>query len=74
MAPISRRFVAALESFAARQGLTFVKFCKDEGVVLIGKAQEKTSLFRTERPRSPKTGQPYPWIVRSTAMVKHYYI
>ena len=24
--------------------------------------------------RSPKTGQPYPWIVRSTAMVNNYYI
>ena len=31
-------------------------------------------MFRTEKRRSPKTGQPYPWIVRSTAMVKHYYI
>ena len=50
------------------------KFSKDEGIVLIGKAQEKTSVFRTERRRSPKTGQPYPWIVRSTAMVNHYYI
>jgi hypothetical protein len=50
------------------------KFCKDEGIVLIGKAQEKTSVFRTERRRSPETGQPYPWIVRSTAMVNHYYI
>jgi hypothetical protein len=91
MAPISRRFVAALEAFAAEQGLTIVqfrkrerkddivaeqrrKFCKDEGIVLIGKAQEKTSVFRTERRRSPETGQPYPWIVRSTAMVNHYYI
>jgi hypothetical protein len=33
------------------------KFAKEEGVVLIGKAQEKTSVFRTERRRSPKTGQ-----------------
>ena len=24
--------------------------------------------------RSPKTGLPYPWMVRSTAMVNHYYI
>ena len=49
-------------------------FGKDEGVVFIGKAQEKTPVFRTEKRRSPKTGQPYPWIVRSTAMVNHYYI
>jgi hypothetical protein len=31
-------------------------------------------VFRTERRSSPKTGQPYPWIVRSSAMVNHYYI
>jgi hypothetical protein len=50
------------------------KFDKEEGIVFIGKAQEKTPVFRTERRRNPKTGQPYPWIVRSTAMVNHYYI
>ncbi len=41
---------------------------------MVGKAQEKTPIFRTEKRRSPKTGLPYPWIVRSTAMVNHYYI
>jgi hypothetical protein len=50
------------------------KFDKEEGVVFVGKAQEKTPVFRTEKRRSPTTGQPYPWIVRSTAMVNHYYI
>jgi hypothetical protein len=50
------------------------KFEKEEGVVFVGKAQEKTPVFRTERRRSPKTGLPYPWIVRSTAMVNHYYV
>src|SRR5207249_4125766 len=30
-------------------------------------------VFRTERRRNPQTGQPYPWLVRSTAMVNHYY-
>src|SRR6266481_3734681 len=49
-------------------------FRHDEGVVFVGKAQEKTTGVRTEKRRSPKTGQPYPWIVRSTAMVNHYYI
>lgn len=49
-------------------------FSKEEGVVFIGKAQEKTPVFRTEKRRSPKTGQPYPWIVRSSAMVNHYYV
>jgi DNA-binding HxlR family transcriptional regulator len=50
------------------------KFRKEEGVVFIGKAQEKTPVFRTEKRRNPKTGQAYPWIVKSTAMVNHYYI
>jgi hypothetical protein len=49
------------------------RFEKSEGVVFIGKAQEKTPVFRTERRRNPNSGQQYPWIVRSTAMVNHYY-
>ena len=40
---------------------------------IIGKAQEKTRVFRTEKRRNPQTGQPYPWIVRSTALVNQYY-
>ena len=50
------------------------RFPSQEGVVFIGKAQEKTRVFRTEKRKNPTTGQPYPWIVRSTAMVNHYYI
>src|SRR5215813_9358212 len=66
MSPISRRFVTALEAFAAKHGLPLVQFHKgqrkddvmaehlrefdqDEGVMFIGKAQEKTPVFR---PRS----------------------
>ena len=50
------------------------KFQKTEGVVFIGKAQEKTPVFRTERRRNEKTGGTYPWLVRSTAMVNQFYI
>jgi hypothetical protein len=50
------------------------RFIAPEGVVFIGKAQEKTRVFRTEKRRNPQTGQPYPWIVRGTAMVNHYYV
>src|SRR3990172_7004550 len=50
------------------------EFRNEEGVLFIGKAQEKPPVFRTEKRKSPPTGQPYPWIVRSTAMVNHYYI
>ena len=45
----------------------------EEGVVVIGKAQEKTRVVRTEKRRNPITGRPYPWLVPSTAMVNHYY-
>ena len=45
------------------------KFNKPEGVVFIGKAQEKTRVFRTERRRNERTGGTYPWLVQSTAMV-----
>src|SRR3982751_3869106 len=50
------------------------KFSKAEGVVFIGTAQEKTPVFRTERRRNERTGATYPWLVRSTAMVNHFYI
>src|SRR5215475_9907369 len=90
MAPMSRRFVAALERYARTHEIEVVPFRpgerKDdvmaerlkrfddaEGVVFIGKAQEKAPVFRTVKRRSPD-GQSYPWIVRSTAMVNQYYI
>jgi hypothetical protein len=50
------------------------RFGREEGVVFVGKAQENTPVFRTERRRSPKTGRAYPWIVRRSAMVNNYYI
>jgi hypothetical protein len=49
------------------------RFKHQEGIVFIGKAQEKVPAFRTERRRDPKSGQTFPWIVRSTAMVNQYY-
>jgi hypothetical protein len=49
-------------------------FAHEEGIVFIGKAQENTPVFRTERRRNPITGRPYPWIVRRSAMVNNYYI
>lgn len=44
-----------------------------EGIVFVGKAQEKTPVFGTEKRRNPDTGQKYPWIVRRTSMVNHFY-
>ena len=50
------------------------EFEDDEGVLFVGRAQEKAPVFRTEKRRNPVTGATYPWIVRTTAMVNHFYI
>jgi len=44
-----------------------------DGVVFIGKAQEKCTVYRTEKRHNPKTQRAYAWIVKSTAVVNHYY-
>jgi hypothetical protein len=49
------------------------RFRGTEGVLYVGKAQEKARVMRTERRRNPRTGGTYPWIVSSTAMVNHLY-
>ena len=89
VAPMSERFVAAFERLVETQGLDLVTFEKgqrkddvaqqylatfqgDEGVLFVGKAQEKASIFRTEKRRDARGV--YPWIIRSTAMVNHYYV
>ena len=46
---------------------------RTEGVLFVGRAQEKTTLFRTEKRRTPD-GRPYPWIVRSTGVVNQSYV
>jgi hypothetical protein len=50
------------------------EFDQPEGVLFIGRAQEKATVFRTEKRHSPLTGAAYPWIVKTTAMVNHFYI
>lgn len=44
-----------------------------EGVLFVGRAQEKASVFRTERRVNPTTGKAYPWLVPATSMVNHFY-
>jgi hypothetical protein len=90
VAPMSQQFVEAIERFVVTQGIDLVTFEKgqrkddvaqqylaafdgDEGVLFIGKAQEKANVFRTEK-RRDAAGKQYPWIIRSTAMVNHYYV
>jgi hypothetical protein len=49
------------------------RFPKKEGVIFVGKAQEKCTIYRTERRRNPRSGKNYAWIVKSAALVNHYY-
>jgi hypothetical protein len=49
------------------------RFTDEEGVLFVGRAQEKASLFRTERRRDAH-GDSYPWIVRSTGVVNQFYV
>jgi len=89
VAPMSERFVAAIERFVATERVDLITFEKgqrkddvaqqylaafngEEGVLFVGKAQEKASVFRTEKRRDAQ-GKRYPWIIRSTAMPNHYY-
>ncbi len=73
VAPMSQRFVDAIERFVAAAGLDLVTFKKgqrkddvahqylakfkgQEGVLFVGKAQEKASVFRTEKRRDARGG------------------
>jgi hypothetical protein len=90
LAPISEGFSKAMRRFARDQGVPWVDFVKGqrkddimhqylaaftarEGVLFIGRAQEKTVLFRTEK-RRDANGDSYPWIVKTTGVVNHFYI
>jgi len=89
IAKISDRFTAAVHRFARDQQVPWVDFARGQrkddvmheylgrfsvaqGVVFIGRAQEKTAIFRTEKRRNAEGGS-YPWIVKSTGMVNHFY-
>ena len=43
-----------------------------EGVVFVGRAQEKTRVFRTEK-RRDAAGKTYPWIVKTSGVVNQWY-
>ncbi|MCA1673111.1 MAG: hypothetical protein LC799_13240, partial [Actinobacteria bacterium] len=48
-------------------------FTAEEGVLFVGRAQEKNSVFRTEKRRNAE-GRAYPWIVRSTGVINQFYV
>jgi hypothetical protein len=90
LAKITDRFVREMHRFAATGAIPWVDFAKgqrkddvmhehlarftaEEGVLFIGRAQEKTTLFRTEKRRDAQ-GRSYPWVVKTTGMVNHFYL
>ena len=83
MQPMSKAFISAMERFARDEAIPMIRFGKErkddvvkkfrdrfplsEGVPVIGKAQERAKVGRTEK-RRDKNGRPYPWLVHATAM------
>ena len=48
-------------------------FSAPEGVLYIGKAQEKFASFRVSKKFSERTGKAFPWLSRGAVMCNHYY-
>jgi len=88
MDPMTKAFVADIHGFVAARGLELVSFGKErkddvageflarftgaEGVLFVGRAQEKALVWRTQR-RYNQAGEPYAWLVRSTAFINYFY-
>jgi hypothetical protein len=45
-----------------------------EGVLFVGRAQEKTTVISSVRRRNPVTGAAYAWLVHTSAMVNQFYV
>jgi hypothetical protein len=44
-----------------------------EGVLFVGRAQEKAWAFRTQKRRNPATGKGYLWLTRAMLQVNYFY-
>ena len=49
------------------------KFTDDEGVLFVGRAQEKAGVWHTQRRYNRSTGGSYAWLVRSSAFINFFY-
>jgi hypothetical protein len=49
------------------------RFDGEEGILFVGSAQEKASVWGTRKRRNPETGASYPWLVRETRYPNYYY-
>src|SRR5919199_17523 len=65
MDPMTKAFVADIHGFVAAR--------EPEGVLFVGRAQEKAGVWRTQRRYSRSTGGSYAWLVRSSAFINFFY-
>jgi len=88
MDPMSKAFVADIHHFIAAHDLELVHFAKQrkddvtqrllagftaaEGVLYVGRAQEKPGVWRTQR-RRHADGSSYAWLVRASAFINFFY-
>jgi hypothetical protein len=88
MSPMTRHFVAKLEAFVGEHGIcssakaaqgrsdgrASASVYPQGGDRLHRQSPEEHPGFPHRAAQDPETGQPYPWIVRGSAPVNHYYI
>jgi hypothetical protein len=88
MDPMTKAFVADIHHFVASAGVDLVHFGKEskdevtqrqlaaftgtEGVLYVGRSQEKAAVWRTQR-RSNADGSSYAWLVKTSALVNYFY-
>ena len=89
MDPMTKSFVADIHHFTEAHGLDLVHFGKErkddltqrylagfpagEGVLYVGRRQEKAVVWSTQKRRRPD-GTSYAWLVKTSAMVNHFYL
>ncbi|HEY3262457.1 MAG TPA: hypothetical protein VGJ95_19690 [Pseudonocardiaceae bacterium] len=49
------------------------RFGEPEGVLFVGRAQERAGVWRTQRRYNSSTGGSYAWLVRSSAFINFFY-
>jgi hypothetical protein len=88
MDPMTKAFVADIHHFIGARGVDLVHFGKErkdevtqryladftgtEGVLYAGRAQEKATVWRTQR-RYHADGSSYAWLVKTSALVNFFY-
>ena len=88
MDPMTKAFVADIHHFIASAGVDLVHFGRErkddvtqrylagfagtEGVLYVGRAQEKATVWRTQR-RYHADGSSYAWLVKTSALVNYFY-